>query len=89
MVLAHKSRFWTAAFIAVCTDFEEAVQLHLLQISGHANREERTAFIAVLFLLFVHFPRRWLSTENEISCKTLFADFLLNISLTVKSIFQK
>ena len=75
VVLARKSRFWTAALIVVCTDFEEAVQLHLLQISGHANRGERTSFIAILFLLFVHFPRRWLSTENEISCKSLFADY--------------
>ena len=56
--------------------FEEAVQLHLLQISGHANRVERTTSIAVLFLLFVHFLRRWLSTENEISCKSQSADFL-------------
>ena len=76
MVLARKSRFMTLALIVVCTDFEEAVQLHLLQISRHANRGGRTSFIAVLFLLFVHFPRQWLSTENEISCKSLFADFL-------------
>lgn len=56
---------------------------------GTKNEEIRTAFIAVPVLLFAHFPRRWLSTENEISCKSLLADFLLNISLTVKSIFQK
>ena len=73
--LARKSRFWTAAFIAVCTDFEEAVQLHLLQISGHENRGGRTAFIVVLFLLFAHFSRRWLSTENEISCKVCLLIF--------------
>ena len=75
VVLARKSRFWTAALIVVCTDFEEAVQLHLLQISGHENRGGCTTFIAALFSLFAHFPRRWLSTENEISCKSLFADF--------------
>ena len=58
-----------------CTEIEVAVQLHLLQISGHANREIHIAFIYVPVLLFVHFSRQWLSMEKEISCESLFADF--------------
>ena len=42
---------------------------------GTKNEEIRTAFIVVPVLLFAHFPRRWLSTENEISCISLLADF--------------
>ena len=66
---------YNSVYLCFGTDFEVAIQRHLLQISGHANREIRTAFIVVPVLLFVHFPRRWLSTEKEISCKSLFADF--------------
>ena len=67
---------YTSIYCCFGTDFKVAVQLHLLQISGHANREIRTTFIAIPVLLFVRFPRRWLSTEKEISCKSLFADYL-------------
>ena len=42
----------------------------------HENREICTAFIVVPILLFACFLRRWLSTEKEISCKSLFADYL-------------
>ena len=42
----------------------------------HENREICSAFIAVPILLFACFPRRWLSTGKEISCKSLFADYL-------------
>ena len=67
---------YSSIFCYFGTDFKLAVQLHLLQISGHANREIRTTFIDVPFLLFVRFKRRWLSTEKKISCKSLFADYL-------------